>query len=226
MSISLIKMRIALHHRALEILAVCSLLLSPSNALAVPYVIEVDTTPIAGQEAQLTLDFIEGGPPSNSATISLFSTDAILGNFSGTGGVSGTLPGSVLLTDTAFFNEYMHTLILGSNVALTLETTTNAPDSGASPDAFSLFLLNSGTSLPLFSTTDPSGADALLALDITGAAQGMLRVFSALGQEVVVTVTLPSNVIPEPGSIILLGTGLGGVAWRLARRKQSRSVGA
>ena len=179
-------------------------------------VVDVNTSPLSGASAQLGFDFIDGGSPSNTITLSDFSTDGTLGGVFPTGGVSGTLPGTVTLTDSFFFNEYLTNITLGNSFSFILDATTSGPDLGSLPDAFSLFLLNPVTGLPLFATTDPTGSDSLLTLNIDGSTLGTLDVFSAPGGESVVTVTRVS-VTPEPGTLLLLGSGL--ALFSLRRKK-------
>ena len=50
------------------------LLLLVNNALALSYAVNLDTASLSGTGAQLAFDFIDGGPPSNTTTISAFST--------------------------------------------------------------------------------------------------------------------------------------------------------
>ena len=119
--------------------------------------VSVDTSGLAGTSAQLAFDFIEGGTPSNTITISGFLTDGTLGSASSSGDVSGTLPGTVILNDSSFFNEYLTDITLGSSFSFVFGATANGPDSGSLPDAFSLFLIDPNTGQALFPTTDPSG---------------------------------------------------------------------
>src|ERR1700736_1579782 len=68
-------------------------LMMPSSAYGTSYQIKVDSSPITGVSAQLAFDFLDGGPPSNTITISSFTTDGPLGSVFPSGGVTGTLPG-------------------------------------------------------------------------------------------------------------------------------------
>jgi hypothetical protein len=192
-----------------------SLVGAPANvrALTLPYQVTVNVTPLSGTPAQIAFDFIDGDAvePSNTVTISAFSTDGILGEVITTGGSSENLPGKVTLTDTVFFNEYLQNITLGTTISFLLDSTTNGPPSGQTPDAFSFLILNQATGLPLFATTDTLGADTLFMLDIDGSAQGALSVYSALEGEATWAVTP----VPEPGTLLLLGSGLASLLiWR------------
>jgi hypothetical protein len=121
----------------------------------------------------------------------------------------GTLPGTVILTDSSFFNELRAALTLGTTLEFTFDATTIG---SGSPDEFSVFLLDAAGMLPLFTTTDPTGADALLVFDITGG-PGDLMLFGAPGGEATI------NIVPEPSSLILSALGLGMVTLRRRFRR-------
>jgi hypothetical protein len=174
-------------------------------------VITVDTSRLIGASAQLAFDFI-GGPDANMITVSIFSTNGSLGAISRTGEVSGTLPGTVTLTDASpadFFNEYLTNITLGTTFSFVLGATTIGPPGGSFPDAFSLFVLDPTTGLSLVTTTDPTGSQSLLTLNIDGSPQGNLNVYSS--NSVVVTAT-PVSTVPEPSTVPLLASLLALVA--------------
>lgn len=191
-------------------IALLCLLLMPGLASASLYNVSIDTSSYSGTVAQMAFDFIDGGSPSNTVTISGFSTTGVLGGSSALGGVTGTLPAAVSLTDTEFFNEYLNGITLGTGISFTVALTSNAPESGSSPDAFSFFLLDpsklseEGFPLPLFATSDSTGADALFQIDITGSLEGAVGNFH---QDVSITEATP---VPEPGTFLLLASGLAG----------------
>lgn len=127
----------------------------------------VDTTPVQGRVGFLALDFVDGnGVPDNVIGISGVSTDGVFGTLSVSGDVTGDLAGnSLFLTDSVFYNSALQSFTFGENLRFTLYATTQGP--GASlPDAFSFFILNDAQ-IP-YATTDPTGADALVTLDLTG----------------------------------------------------------
>ncbi|MDS4019132.1 MAG: NF038129 family PEP-CTERM protein [Candidatus Competibacter sp.] len=204
--------------------------------------VAVDTTALSGTAAYLAFDFIDGDGVANTATVGNFYTDGTLGAASTTGGASGTLPpGPVTLSDTDFFNEFLQELTLGTTVSFTLDLTEIGPAAGGSlPDSFTFFLLDRPTDpdqipMPLFATTDPTGAGALFQADIDGTAGGVLSVFAPVASlpgepdpTVSWTVT-PARSVPLPSTAWLLGAGvLGGLAARrrrltpLSRRERGR----
>jgi hypothetical protein len=182
------------------------------------YTVTVDSSAISGMSAQLAFDFIAGGSSANSVTVSGFSTDGILGASFPTGGVSGTLPGTVALTDSSFFNEYLTDITLGTNISFLLSTTSNAPASGFFPDAFSLSVLDPFTGLPLFATSDPTGANTLTVLSLDGSAKGSLSTYTAPGGEAGVTATAITTQVPEPVTLLLMSSGLAFLLWRRSAR--------
>ncbi|MEP7162459.1 MAG: PEP-CTERM sorting domain-containing protein, partial [Candidatus Moraniibacteriota bacterium] len=103
------------------------------------------------------------------------------------------------LSDTSFFNEYLQNLTLGDSLTFTFDTTGNPADPLSFPDAFSLFLLDPTTGLPLFSTSDPTGANALFLYNI--GAQNPLDIYST-------TVSVGPNAVPEPSTAWLIGIAL------------------
>jgi len=169
-----------------------------ASAHAAPSTVTIDTHLLAGTQAQLAFDLIDGGVPANSVTISGFTTDGILGVAVTVGAVSGTLASSVLLEDSAFFSEHLQTIVLGNSISFVYESSGHAPAVGSLPDGFSLYLLNN-TGQALALSDDPSGSNALM-LDNIGSALGMVVYNSAqVGMSVAV---------PEPSSFALALIGL------------------
>ena len=167
--------------------------------------VQVDTTALAGTSAQLAFDLIDGGLAANNVVLSGFaSTGGALVSETSVGDVSGSLAalGSVTLGDSGFFNEHLVTVTLGSSLRFVFNASSLPAEAGTFPDSFSLFMLNPATGLSAFATSDPSGA--LFTLGLSGAPAGPVTVFTALGNEVQLSVTA----VPEPMSAGLLLLGL------------------
>lgn len=168
---------------------------------AASFLVSVDTTPLAGRSGFLAFDFTAGFPvPGNSTVISGFSTDSALGSGVPSGDASGTLvPGPLTLGDTQFFNEWLQGITsFGTTLSYRLDLGSLAV-LGGFPDSFSFFLLDSNK-VP-FATTDPSGADALFTIDLTGPSTAPV-VFSS---DFAVASVEPVPVgVPEPSSLWLL----------------------
>lgn len=195
-----------------------SVVLTISTAQAAPFPVTIGTSLLAGAQAILAFDFIEGGPPANTVSILNFSTDGTLGVASTMGDVSGTLPGQVTLGDTSFFNEYAQAIALGNVISFIVDASSNAPDSGSFPDAFSFFLLDPTTWLSLVTTSDPTGANALFLYSI--GEPNPLTIYDSPE----VTVSVPS--VPEPPTVLLMVTALAIATLRFAPRRQRKVAAA
>jgi hypothetical protein len=199
------------------IVLMVSCLLCPL-ASADSFNVTITTTPIQGQNGYALFDFLQGDAgQNNTVTISNFMTDAMLGSGIATGAVSGTLvPGPLTLSDSQFFNEWAQAMVYGGTISFTLNLSTNT-SLGAVPDEFSFFLTDS-SGVP-FQTSDPTGADSLFTIDITG---------SPLSPEVFTSdfasVTLsPINEVPEPPSAMLIMSLLGICSGMLGFAKLKRA---
>ena len=185
---------------------------------AAPIKVTVTTSGLAGTSAALAFNLVDGGPPPNATTITSFATDGTLGSSQSSGSVTGTLPGTVTLLDTGFFNEYLQFMTLGNEISFIFDTTGNAPAPGSLPDAFSLFLLDATTLLPLVPTSDPTGADALLLYNIGD--PDPLAVYSGDGFTIAVE---PAQVVSAPETLVLMLTALAVLAaLRHTRRLATR----
>src|SRR5437763_15415084 len=128
------------------------------QAQALPIQITIDTSLLAGVSTDLAFDLTNGGLPANTVTISGFASNGTLGAASSSGDVTGALPGVVTIGDTGFFNEYLQNITLGSSLTFSFDTTGNPAAPGSFPDGFALFFLDPITGLPLFATSDVTGA--------------------------------------------------------------------
>ncbi|HRQ64117.1 MAG TPA: hypothetical protein PKZ76_04500 [Xanthomonadaceae bacterium] len=143
-----------------------------AQADPVSYEISVNTTPLAGQQGFVAFDFIDGdGQPGNVASIDGFASDAALVELVLIGDADGGLvPGPLLLGDGQFFSSGRQELVFATSMSFRLQVSTEGPHAPF-PDAFSFFLLDA-VQRP-FATTDPSGADALLVVSISGPEPGI-----------------------------------------------------
>lgn len=200
-------------------LAAMFFILCGSWAHALSYTITMDTHLLAGTDASIAFDFIDGGLPSNSYVVSGFSTDGALSIGSASGYVVGQLPGTISFGDTSFFSEYMQGIVLGNTFSFTVSTSDLPPDAGFSPDAFSLFLLGTDN-LSLVGTSDPTGANALL-LHNLGDGSAPPAYLSDL-----VVATVATSMVPESSSLALLAAGLAALAGRLLWRRRTSARAA
>ena len=146
--------------------ALIAAFLGATPVLASSILVTVDTSALAGTTTDLAFDLVDGGSPANTVTVSKFTTDGVLGVSSSKGSVTGTFPGSVTLSDASFFSEYLQTETLGKSLSFVIDTTGLAPAGASLPDGFSFFFLDHTSGKPLFTTSHPTGANALLLLNI------------------------------------------------------------
>lgn len=166
--------------------------------------VTVDTTFLIGTPAVLAFDFIDGGPPSNSVTLSTLGSDGTQGSQSTSGDVTGT--GPWMLNDSSLFNELLVSFNpMGSLLSFSFSTTDNPPNVGSFPDAFSFFILNTDLSF-LITTNEPTGSNALFEYNL-GQGEGGLTVFAPDQQGVSILVT-PTFTAAEPASLALLAIAL------------------
>ena len=187
--------------------------------------VRLDTTNISGTSAVLAFDLIDGdGLSNNGVSITSFVTDGTLGSGAATGGVSGLLPGSVLMSDSDFFNEYLQPIVLGNSVSFSITFTNNRGVAGV-PDAFSFFILDSAAAIPLVSSELPGSA--LLMGDFLGdPGQVVVVAAQSTSPTVSIDVTSPATV-PEPAAWhLLLGAAFGLTGWRSARLWWTRLTNA
>jgi PEP-CTERM motif len=208
------------------IVAVGSLLSGAASATAAPLIFQVtvNTAPLVGSASgPFALDFqlIDGSGLSNgnnTATISNFSFTGAGAGATGSatlaGGASGSLASTVSLTDSSFLNELFQGFTAGSSLSFRVTLTTNV-EAGPTPDAFSFAVLDRN----LLNIPTNGLGDALLVVDIRSATLGLsdVRTFGSTSPAGV-SVTVSAAAVPEPVTLLLLGTGVIAVGVRRMRR--------
>jgi hypothetical protein len=169
----------------------------PLLSAAATFQVTIDTTPLAGQQGYLAFDLYKGdAATANQAVVTAFSSAVVLGQASVTGNVVGSLAGSVTLTSSTFFSEFLQALTFAAGqTTFSLALSENFV-AGSSPDGFAVFLLNSA--LQPYDTSDPTGADALLSIDLR----------APLSPQVYTSAVATISVVDEPARFVLLGFGL------------------
>ena len=171
-----------------------------TNVSAGPMLITIDTSAFAGTSATLAFDFI--GDQNNVAELSGLKPAPVDGTQVSVGDVSGNLASKVILnTENNFFNEFLVDIIFSNSISFQIYLSENGPSGIAAPDAFSFFILDPGSGLPLFPTNDPSGADSLFRIDVDGSSTGFANIFGADG--VSISIEPLSQELPEPSTALL-----------------------
>ncbi len=201
---------------ALLLSALSLLTLGSAKATTFPdltYNVTLNLANLAGYMANapisLDLQLAQGsGNVSNTVTLSSFvftgGTASATPNFT-TGGESGSLGSSLVLTDTSLDNEYATALSSGvTSISFHVDQTPNSEEvtSGtAVPEQFNVYLIDSA--LNYVPTTDPTGADTLVSSDLGTNA----------------TVNQYTIAAPEPGTTALLLAG-GALVGMVALRRR------
>jgi len=184
----------------------CCLALVGNEARATYFNILTDS--LIGQTGQVAFDFIGGGSPNNTFTITNFDfgIGSSIASTSLTGDVAGDISTNIFFGDSAFFNEFLVNLTFGNNISFDIENATNlAPDASSFPDALSVFLLDS-TGQSLVSTSDPTGSNSLFRWDF--GSRPDTNIYSA------------SVTVPEPSIIFFLLAGIPTILFLSQRNKK------
>jgi hypothetical protein len=158
--------------------------------------------------------FTDGNAPAsggNTATLSTFAfgtggSGGLVDAFNTFGDVtSGTnlADGATMVSDQ-FTNEFAGFFTAGSQISFLLNLTTNLAPGAPAPDQFAIYIADP-TGNPVLST-DPSGFDSLLLINIDSASPTVNTYSSIVAESPVGTVATP-----EPATLLLLASGLAGI---------------
>lgn len=216
--------------RVLAALSVAFAAGAPCASANAIYNVTMDTSALVGNPAgpfYLDFQFNDGSGTNdgnNTVTLGGFNV-AAAGAAMPSGGGTGDLGSSIVLTDSAFFNEVYQQFTPGSTLQFQLNLTTNV-DAGGTPDEFTFAILW-GSSLFDIPTINPNGAfltvDITNPLTITSSASDPTQ---PLGTDSGVTIAAPSinpqsqsSAVPEPATLWLGCTGFGMLVLVLVRRR-------
>lgn len=196
-------------------------LLHAPDAVAISFDVSIGTGVLSGTAAALEISLIAGDNTdgNNTAKLTLFTTDGVLGSAASTGNVTGALPADVTMDESAGLGQVVQEVTLGNSIAFRVNLTTDFAG-GLDFDRFDVFLLDPATSFTLVDT-DLEG-DALLKILLVGPPNLVSASVSGGIQpnEPGVTVTLtPVQVVPWPGTAPLVWTGLATLFWGASRRR-------
>jgi hypothetical protein len=193
--------------------------LTPAANASIVAEILLDTSPLMSHAAgpfSLSFQLSDGSGMNDGNNTAMlngfqFQTGGPAGSPMLFGGASGSLGAGVTLTDNDFFNAFVQQFTPGATLRFFLELSTNV-DAGV-PDQFSFAILDSsGAEIPTKGLGEV-GSDALLLIDTDSAAPAIrtfgadeLRFPAAGGDPIEMEAP---QVIPEPGSILLMSAGLG-----------------
>lgn len=184
--------------------------------------VEIESSGLAKLDIQLAFDFIDGGPPPNTVTLGPITSvgGKQLPSFVAAGAVTGSDPGPWVFNDTFSYSSLVIPFApLGASASFSF-ATTDGPAEGLSPDAFSFFLLDPLTGLPL-PTTDPSGA--LFIVNIGALDElSVFKLFDYGPQDFAIRVTPAVEAVSEPATVALVATAM--LLMAMHRRRRAKGL--
>ena len=210
--------------RYLHVFALAATLVAamPGPAAAAPFLVTLDTSALSG-EYLIAFGLVDGdGTENNFVSLTDFdfgggsatagTDDCTFGGFLTGEGCSGDLSSGVLLDDSGLTALFTQHFTAGSTLSYVLDLNNDGPG----PDTFFMSLCTTG--LTCFSDNMDTGA--LLVLELSGgpvSASSFMLTGASLQN---LPAPVVSDVVPEPATLLLLGSGLAGVMYR--RRQQAR----
>jgi PEP-CTERM motif-containing protein len=210
----------------------CSLV-TASAVLSAPVTFDVviNSTGISGSPATLFFDLTDGDFTANNTvhidnfTPSpdwIFAPTPSLDDPAGTvAGAGGTGPWTMSDASQSSFDYFLFVDFsqAGTSLSFSFTVSDNPPPPLGSPDSFSFFILDSPFGLPIVTTDEPLGSNALFLYSFGEGEKGLQPFSVTLPQGISITVS-PARAVPEPGTLALLVAGF--VAMLRRRRSCER----
>lgn len=157
----------------------------------------------------LAFDLIGNGTPANFVRISILNEQENFISTELSGAMSVGIPVDLSMsTDNNFFNEEKVKFSLTEiPISFQIDFSYYAPNNQDFPDAFSLFILNAESGIPMFNTTDPSGANASFLFNMSGNPADNFIIYDSNDGNVEIK-TQAIGFISEPPTLFLIIAGL------------------
>lgn len=205
---------------AARVLCLLSLILASDAALAGYVTIRATGLLRVGPSLTLAVDLVHGGEESaNKARLERFHTDGVASLSDG----SAPNAQSTLALNSHGARATLRLSVEGASaLAFSLHFTDQAPLPETFPDTLAVFLLDASGDLPALETDDPTGAQALLRIDLDGSQHGSWSLFTAQEPHTdaswQVTAGMP---LGEPAPLALFAGSLlaAALAWASSRHR-------
>jgi hypothetical protein len=218
-------------------LLVCLVVLAgPSARADLVFNVSLNTSLLAADyTGPFGLDFELIGSSGNTVTLSDFNFGSggpgTPGSASLTGGASGDLGGTVVLSDSTinFFNDFNQGFTPGGTLTFTVDSTLVAPPGGGFPDNFSMAIFSQYVSfdpsnppaMPYdspISTTDPTAANTFFNFNINGPGTTTVNSYPSAAGDIPITIT---GAVPEPPGGVMMILGVMGMIGVILRKRRA-----
>jgi hypothetical protein len=154
-------------------------------ATAATFNVTINTSVVSPGHIKTAFDVVSNNPNRNSISITNYhAPGTTMGLPESTGGTSEGDLATILnpaafttLSTEAFYNNFVINLNpIANTINFTINLSELGPLTGNAPDLFAFYLLDS-SGLPLITTTDPLGTNALFTFEMTGVSGGVVNVY-------------------------------------------------